>query len=117
MKTKDRHNLEIMIISLSNKKRKRGKKDKNDGFFQLLSLCPDESRVDVLKFRTPVARQTVQTQIRLHLKKQSDLGLRCLLLKLTSPDLVTYIYHCVESKTSEFSNIYRHDHMLYGFHP
>ena len=35
--------------------------------------------VDVLKFLTKIPKQTMQTQSRLLLKKQSDQGLPCLL--------------------------------------
>ena len=46
--------------------------------------------MNVLKFWTPVSLQTVQTQIRLLLKKQSDQGLLCLLFKQAFCDFKTW---------------------------
>ena len=44
----------------------------------------------ILSFRTDRSGQTVQTQIRLFLEEQSDLGLNCLQLHLYLLDALLY---------------------------
>ena len=82
-------------IAKANRKKlmsKIGKKnDHQKPSYVVPHVCVFLSTVKVLNFQTDMLGQTVQTQIRLLLKEQSDLGLHCLLFHLHHLEV---LHHC-----------------------
>ena len=92
MSTTDDSSNRSEIIKVMNMQMKTLKLSEIDVVFFFQYCCKNDAKhsVMILRFRTDMPGQTVQTQIRLLLEEQSDQGLHCLPFRLHRLDTLLY---------------------------